>query len=64
MEFTRVKRFNHVLQGAKHFNKHNNCFELHLIIESITHDFTSLDSGALKEGGAKPRGGAKPMEFH
>ena len=57
MGFTRVKRFktanNHVLQGAKDFYNHNNCFELHLIIESITHDFTSLDSGVLQEGGGQ-----------
>ena len=59
-EFTRVKHFktakNHVLQGAKDFYNHNNCFELHLIIESITHDFTSLDSGVLQEGGGKTYG--------
>ena len=40
-----------MLLGGKQFDNCNNCFELHIIIESITHDFASLDSGTLKEGG-------------
>ena len=52
-----------VLLGGKQFDNYNNCFELHIIIESITHDFASLDSGALKEGGDKTKRGDKTSGF-
>ena len=51
-----------MLLGGKQFDNCNNCFELHIIIESITHDFTSLDSGALKEGGGKTNYGIPLIE--